>query len=128
MIEKNLKINLLLDYYGEMLTNKQREVMDFYYNEDLSLSEISEHVNVTRQGVHDLIKRSEASLMELDEKLRFVSRFDEIRIAANEIEEALSTAKRLNSGNIYLAELEGVISRLSGALLILRQDEPKTEV
>ena len=75
---KDFRINLLLDYYGETLTERQREVMDLYYNEDMSLFEISEHVGVTRQGVHDLIKRSENALVELDGKLGFVDRFSEI--------------------------------------------------
>ena len=60
MHEKNLEVAYLLDYYGGMLTEKQREVVDLYYNEDLSLAEISEHAGITRQGVRDSIKRGEA--------------------------------------------------------------------
>lgn len=54
---KNLDISVLLDFYGDMLTEKQREVIGFYYNEDLSLSEIGEFEGITRQGVRDSIKR-----------------------------------------------------------------------
>ena len=53
-----LEMSLLFDFYGETLTEKQRELFDLYYNEDLSLSEIAEHAGITRQGVRDSIKRS----------------------------------------------------------------------
>jgi len=68
---KNLEISLLFDTYGEYLSDKQREVFDFYYNEDFSLSEIAEHTGMTRQGVRDWIKRTEQQLIELEEKLGF---------------------------------------------------------
>ena len=71
---KNLEFSLLLDYYGEMLTEKQREVMELYYNEDLSLAEISLLSHVTRQGVRDTIKRGEAALLEWEEKLGTAAR------------------------------------------------------
>ena len=53
-----LEMSLLFDFYGETLTEKQRELFDLYYNEDLSLSEIAEHAGITRQGVRDSIERS----------------------------------------------------------------------
>ena len=53
-----LEMSLLFDFYGETLTEKQRELFDLYYNEDLSLSEIAEHAGITRQGVRDSIKRT----------------------------------------------------------------------
>ena len=56
---KNLEISFLLDFYGDMLTDKQRDVVELYYNEDLSLAEIAAHSGITRQGVRDSIKRAE---------------------------------------------------------------------
>ena len=56
--EKDLKIGLLCDFYGRMLTDKQREATAMYYDDDLSLAEIAEHVGITRQGVWDSIKRA----------------------------------------------------------------------
>ena len=56
---KDLRITFLLDFYGDMLTEKQREVVECYYNEDLSLAEIAEEKGITRQGVRDGIKRAE---------------------------------------------------------------------
>ena len=66
---KELKFVLLLDCYGELLTIKQREYMELYYCEDLSLSEIAEHENISRQGVRDSIKRGEAELIRLEQAL-----------------------------------------------------------
>ena len=59
---KNLEISFLLDFYGDMLTDKQRDVVELYYNEDLSLAEIAAHSGITRQGVRDSIKRAEGQL------------------------------------------------------------------
>lgn len=72
---KNLSISLLLDFYGEMLTEKQRDAVELYYNEDLSLAEIAAHSKITRQGVRDSIKRAEATLLELEERLGLAKRF-----------------------------------------------------
>ncbi len=54
---KEIKYGVLLDFYGELLTEKQRSALDLYYNEDLSLLEIGEHLNISRQGVHECIKK-----------------------------------------------------------------------
>ena len=72
---KNLEISFLLDFYGEVLTEKQREVMEQYYNEDLSLAEIADNFGITRQGVRDAIKRGEGILLELEEKVGFIKRY-----------------------------------------------------
>ena len=72
--EKDLRVSVLLDYYAPMLTDKQRDVIDLYYNEDLSLSEIAEHEGITRQGVRDSIKRGEQTLYEMEEKFRLAER------------------------------------------------------
>jgi len=82
---KNLNYSVLLDYYGVLLTDKQRETLEYYYNEDLSLSEISEIVGTTRQGVMDIIKRSEQQLNSLDEKLGLKAKFQAIDSAVDVI-------------------------------------------
>jgi len=66
---KDLTISILLDAYGALLTERQRELVDLYYNEDLSLAEISENTGITRQGVRDGIKKSEVFLRSCEEKL-----------------------------------------------------------
>ena len=82
---KNLEISLLIDYYGNMLTEKQREVVEWYYNEDLSLAEIAEHTGITRQGVRDSIKRAETQLLDCEEKLGLCARFRKMQKALDEI-------------------------------------------
>ena len=72
---KNLEVVLLLDFYGDMLTNKQKDFLGYYYNDDLSLSEIAENEGITRQGVRDSIKRAEAQLFEMEERLGLAKRF-----------------------------------------------------
>ena len=64
---KDMNISLLFDFYGEILTEKQQDVIDYYYNDDLSLAEISEQLGITRQGVRDSIKRAEATLLEMED-------------------------------------------------------------
>ena len=68
MVTKNLEISYLLDFYGDVLTEKQRDVMEQYYNDDLSLSEIADNFGITRQGVRDAIKRGEGTILELEDK------------------------------------------------------------
>ena len=75
---KDLRISFLLDFYGDMLTDTQREVVDAYYNEDLSLAEIAQDRDITRQGVRDAIKRAEQQLLEMEERLGLARRFQEI--------------------------------------------------
>ncbi|MBM7581232.1 putative DNA-binding protein YlxM (UPF0122 family) [Caldicoprobacter guelmensis] len=74
-MEKLAKVALLLDIYGGLLTPRQRDVLDLYYNYDLSLGEIAEMHNISRQGVHDLIKRGEQALYALDKKLNYYRRW-----------------------------------------------------
>ena len=82
---KNLEISLLLDFYGDMLTEKQRDVVELYYNEDLSLSEIAAHSGITRQGVRDSIKRAESVLLDLDERLGLARKFRQIQDGLDQI-------------------------------------------
>ena len=76
---KDLHITFLLDFYGDMLTDKQREVVECYYNEDLSLAEIAEEKGITRQGVRDAIKRAEQQLIEMEERLGLAKRFHTVQ-------------------------------------------------
>ena len=84
-MSKNLDITVLLDFYGTMLTDKQLDVVELYYNEDLSLAEIAVHSGITRQGVRDSIKRAEAQLIEYEEHLKLVERFGHIQSTIEQI-------------------------------------------
>ena len=68
-MSKNLDMCRLLDLYGGLLTEKQFDIMDLYYNDDLSLGEIADHYDISRQGVHDAIKRGDEALAEYEAKL-----------------------------------------------------------
>lgn len=72
-LEKNEQMNVLFNFYSELLTNKQKEYMSLYYIEDFSLGEIAEQFNVSRQAVYDNLKRSEESLKNYENKLKIVS-------------------------------------------------------
>ena len=89
-ILKDLNISLLLDFYGNLLPEKQLDMMEQYYGEDLSLSEIAHNSGITRQGVHDNIKRAATELKQFEEKLGLISRFSDITDAANKIKKLLS--------------------------------------
>lgn len=78
-IAKDLSVSLLFDFYGALLTQKQCEVIDYYYNQDLSLAEIASLSNITRQGVRDSIKRAEKQLVEAEERLGLYKRFHEMQ-------------------------------------------------
>ena len=73
-MERNVKISLLCQLYGKLLTKKQYDFIEDYYNNDLSLSEIAENNNITRQAVRDIIKKGEKKLFEYEEKLLFMKR------------------------------------------------------
>lgn len=74
-MEKLAKIALLADFYGPLLTEKQRTILDLYYQQDLSLAEIAGLERISRQGIHDLLKRTERNLTEYEKKLGLVQRF-----------------------------------------------------
>ncbi len=84
---KNLQLSVLLDFYGDILTEKQKDVMELYYNEDLSLSEIAEHEHISRQGVRDSIKRGEETVLELEQKLKMAEKFNRMSGLFDEIKE-----------------------------------------
>lgn len=78
MADSRVMQAMLLDFYGELLTEKQRECFDLHYNDDLSLSEIAEQSGISRQGVWDNIRRAQAALDEMEEKTGLVRRFSQI--------------------------------------------------
>jgi predicted DNA-binding protein YlxM (UPF0122 family) len=79
------EIGLLLDFYGELLTERQFEILDLHYNNDYSLGEISEQLDITRQGVYDNIKRGRKILHEFEGKLHLVEKYLEHRKKSEEI-------------------------------------------
>lgn len=79
MLNKVLRIGQLYDFYNALLTEKQRECLNMHYLQDLSLAEIAEEYNVSRQAVHDILRRAEQTLEEYEEKLGLAARYSEER-------------------------------------------------
>ena len=84
---KDLGFSILLDYYGMVLTEKQRNILTEYYNDDLSLAEIAENYGITRQGVRDAIKHGETTLKELEAKVGFAGRYRRVQEKLEELEQ-----------------------------------------
>lgn len=74
-MEKNVEISLLFSFYKNLLTDRQADTIDLYYNEDLSLAEIGDELKISRQGVRDNLKRAEATLYDVEKKLGLAERF-----------------------------------------------------
>jgi len=92
MSNNTFQMTMLFDFFGDLLTDKQREYFDLYHNEDLSLSEIAEMAGISRQGVYDIISRSEKLLEEFEAKTGVVQRWLETR---QELEQAETLARKL---------------------------------
>lgn len=105
MLAKDLRIAFLLDFYGDMLTDKQREVVDAYYNEDLSLGEIAAEKDITRQGVRDAIKRAEQQLLEMEDRLGLAKRFQSVRVALTQICDSALRIQEINEQGMRSAEI-----------------------
>lgn len=119
-MSKNLDITLLLDFYGDMLTDKQRSFISFYYNDDLSLSEIAADEGITRQGVRDAIKRAETQLISMEERLGLVSRFENMKIGLSEIieyAEEIAIYNRKNSLSMEVNDSTAKIKAIAQTLL-----------
>jgi len=86
------RMAMLFDFYGDILTDRQKEFYDLYYNEDLSLGEIAENYNITRQGVRDVIVRAEATLTELEDKTGLIKRFHTMK---NQLQQVRDDAQQL---------------------------------
>ncbi|MBE6587275.1 MAG: DNA-binding protein [Ruminococcaceae bacterium] len=91
MFKKDMHISLLLDFYGDILSERRRELTGLYYNDDLSLSEIAEISGISRQGVRDAVKKSEAELLNLEEKLGLAGRYEELRVQLANISRELGS-------------------------------------
>ena len=111
-MEKNLVYTELLDIYKGLLTDKQAEAMEYYYDSDYSLSEISELMNISRQGVRDFIKRGEAIIDEMESKLNLVDAFRTLNEIASLAEELKKTNKRLSNSKEITALAEEIVKKV----------------
>ena len=98
MEDSRLNRSILLDYYGELLTEKQRECFDLHYNEDLSLSEIAEQLGISRQGVWDNIRRAESAMQEMESKTGLIRKTQENREALGMLKSRLDKLCEMTGG------------------------------
>ncbi|MEI4831053.1 MULTISPECIES: putative DNA-binding protein [Bacillus] len=96
MLEKTTRMNYLFDFYHSLLTPKQRSYMSLYYLDDLSLGEIAEEFEVSRQAVYDNIKRTEAMLEEYEEKLLLLQKFQERQQLVEKLKQLISEEEHVD--------------------------------
>jgi predicted DNA-binding protein YlxM (UPF0122 family) len=92
--EDRARVSLLNDFYGPLLTERQRELVGLYYDQDLSLGEIAAQLGVSRQAVHDLLRRGRRALTDYEERLGLVARFERQRARLREMQRLLTAALR----------------------------------
>ncbi len=109
---KDLRITFLLDFYGDMLTDKQREVIEAYYNEDLSLAEIATEKGITRQGVRDAIKRAEQQLLEMEEQLGLAKRFKNVKDGLAKICDCALLIQEINSRGVNNPDINSNVAEI----------------
>ena len=107
--EKNCEIGQLLDLYGALLSGRQRDVVDLYYNDDLSLSEVAEECGITRQGVRDALVKAEEQLKRYEEALGLLEKQRENRALAAKI---AVEAEKLTASGADTGELEKLTAQL----------------
>lgn len=115
-MDKNVQIGLLFSFYRNMLTDRQAECIDLYYNEDLSLAEISEHLGITRQGVRDNIKRAEHTMYDTEERLGLVSKFLGIKEKLEKIDDIIRDIEK--SPNIRMLS-DDIKHKINNILMII---------
>ena len=119
MKNQTYRMTMLFDFYGEVLTPRQKEFFDLYYNEDLSLAEIAEKYGISRQGVRDVIVRAEAIMTDLEDKTGLMKRF---MLMQQQVQAILDAAEKIQTVNYRqydnpeLARLADEITRSAQAL------------
>ena len=116
------RMALLYDFYGDILTDRQKEFYDLYYNEDLSLSEIAEHYGISRQGVRDVIVRAEGTLNELEDKTGIIRRFHVMQDQLKEVQAAVDAIAKRNGEYHQDDEVEALTGRITAILDKLKQE------
>lgn len=112
MFEKNLNISLLLDFYGDILTGRQNEMLDMYYNEDFSLAEIAEKFEISRQGVRSVLKKGETILVDMENKLHLAFRFSKMLEKSVEIATELENINQNINNNDISSRIHSLIKQI----------------
>ncbi len=116
------RMALLYDFYGDTLTDRQKEFYDLYYNEDLSLSEIAENYGISRQGVRDVIVRAEAALTELEDKTGIIRRFHVMQDQLKGVLANVDTIAKRNAQLYQDSEIQALTDNITAVLDQLKQE------
>ena len=115
------RMTMLFDFYGEILTERQKEFFDLYYNEDLSLAEIAENYDISRQGVRDVIVRAEGVMQEIEDKTGLLKRFMQMQSRLDAILEAAQSIKTMNYRQFENPQLDKLTDRIIGNANALKE-------
>ena len=123
MKKQLIEMGLLLDVYGPLLTEKQRDLVDFYYNEDLSLGEIAENLGISRQGVRDGLLHAEEALRSYEEKLHFLEKAGILQQNCEMLQACAQEILQLNAKNYFDSRIQARMEQI-----IALADMMKTEL
>jgi len=115
------RMTMLFDFYGELLTDRQKEFFDLYYNEDLSLAEIAENTGISRQGVRDVIVRAEAAMQEVEDKTGLIRRYTQMQSHIVSIESAAAEIRRINYRQYEDPRISALTDAISQAAQALKE-------
>ena len=121
MKNQTYRMTMLYDFYGELLTERQKEFFDLYYNEDLSLSEIAENSGISRQGVRDVIVRAEGIMQEIEDKTGLIRRFMQMQGNLDAIQEAAEELKTINYRQYENPRVDALADTIIQAAKALRE-------
>ena len=117
------RMAMLFDFYGDLLTERQREFYDLYYNEDLSLAEIAENYGISRQGVRDVIVRAESAMQAIEDKTGLLRRFHQSQAAIAAIDQAADQLlQAVNERSYNDAMLDGLANTIKENAAKLNQE------
>ena len=119
MKNQTYRMTMLFDFYGEVLTDKQRDMMQQYFNMDLSLSEIADNFNITRQGVRDAIKRGETILTDLESQIGFAAKYRDL---ISGVEQIKTLAQNISFYNIASYTTNDEITKSAGRIMQICDD------
>ena len=121
MKNQTYRMTMLYDFYGELLTERQKEFFDLYYNEDLSLSEIAENSGISRQGVRDVIVRAEHVMQEVEDKTGLIRRFLAMSGNLEKIHTAAEGIRLINYRHYEDPAIDGYLQEIGEAVAALRE-------
>ena len=107
-MDKDINMALLFDIYGGILSSFQHDCLDMHYNQDFSLSEISDNVGKTRQGVYDSIKRSEQTLENLEKKLGFLKKISDLKGKIDDVKKLIGEISNVSDNSLVKEKIEEI--------------------